>query len=75
MSVEISYTLMIQSTPFFITFFHQSRSKNNNEKRIKNRITRSAITVEINTEDVKVVKTNISSLHSKRHLQSIFLFT
>ena len=28
--------------------------------------------MEINTEDVKLVKTNISSLHSKRHLQSIF---
>ena len=30
------------------------------------RITRSAIIVEINTNDVKLVKTNISSLHSKR---------
>ena len=34
------------------------------------RITRSAIIVEINTKDVKLVKTNISSLHSKRHLPS-----
>ena len=33
------------------------------------RITRSAIIVEINTKDVKLVKTNISSLRSKRHLQ------
>ena len=32
------------------------------------RITRSAIIVEINTKDVKLVKTNISSLYSKRHL-------
>ena len=32
------------------------------------RITRSAIIVEINTKDVKLVKANISSLHSKRHL-------
>ena len=32
------------------------------------RITRSAIIVEINTKDVKLVKTNISSLRSKRHL-------
>ena len=39
------------------------------------RITRSAIIVEINIKDVKLVKTNISSLHSKRHLQSISLFT
>ena len=39
------------------------------------RITRSAIIVEINTKDVKLVKTNILSLHSKRHLQSISLFT
>ena len=39
------------------------------------RITRSAIIVEINTKDVKLVKTNISSLRSKRHLQSISLFT
>ena len=39
------------------------------------RITRSAIIVEINTKDVKLVKTNISSLHSKRNLQSISLFT
>ena len=35
------------------------------------RITRSAIIVEINTKDVKLVKTNISSLRSKRHLQSL----
>ena len=28
--------------------------------------------VEINTKDVKLVKTNISSLRSKRHLQSIW---
>ena len=39
------------------------------------RITRSTIIVEINTKDVKFVKTNISSLRSKRHLQSISLFT
>ena len=39
------------------------------------RITRSAIIVEISTKDVKLVKTNISSLRSKRHLQSISLFT
>ena len=39
------------------------------------RITRSAIIVEINIKDVKLVKTNISSLHSKTHLQSISLFT
>ena len=39
------------------------------------RITRSAIIVEINTKDVKLVKTNISPLRAKRHLQSIFLFT
>ena len=39
------------------------------------RITRSAIIVEINTKDVKLVTTNISSLRSKRHLQSISLFT
>ena len=39
------------------------------------RITRSAIIVEINSKDVKLVKTNISSLRSKRHLQSISLFT
>ena len=41
------------------------------------RITRSAISgstiVEINTKDVKLVKTNISYLHSKRHLQSDFV--
>ena len=37
-------------------------------KKIIKRITRSAIIVEINTKDVKLVKTNISSLHSKRHL-------
>ena len=36
------------------------------------RINRSAIIVEINTKDVKFVKTNISSLRSKRHLQSVF---
>ena len=30
------------------------------------------IIVEINIKDVKLVKTNILSLHSKRHLQSIF---
>ena len=35
----------------------------------------TAIIVEINTKDVKLVKTNISSLRSKRHLQSISLFT
>ena len=35
---------------------------------IMKRITRSSIIVEINTKDVKLVKTNISSLHSKRHL-------
>ena len=29
--------------------------------------------VEINTKDVKLVKTNISSLYSKRHLQSIWI--
>ena len=39
------------------------------------KITRSAIIVEINTKDVRLVKTNISSLRSKRHLQSISLFT
>ena len=38
-------------------------------------ITRSAIIVEINTKDVKLVKTNVSSLRSKRHSQSISLFT
>ena len=32
------------------------------------RITRSAIIVEINTKDVKLVNTNILSLHSKRYL-------
>ena len=35
------------------------------------RIARSAIILEINTKDVKLLKTNISSLRSKRHLQSI----
>ena len=39
------------------------------------RITRGAIIVEINTKVVKLVKTNILSLRSKRHLQSISLFT
>ena len=39
------------------------------------RATTSAIIVEINTKDVKLVKANISSLRSKRHLQSISLFT
>ena len=34
------------------------------------RITRSAIIVENNTKDVILVKTNISSLYSKRHIQS-----
>ena len=38
------------------------------------RITRSTIIVEINTKDVKLVKTNISSLCSKRHLQSIYFY-
>ena len=32
------------------------------------RITRSAIIVEINTKDVKLVKTNILSLRSKRYI-------
>ena len=36
------------------------------------RITRSAIIVEINTKDVKLVKTNISSLRSKRHFVNVF---
>ena len=48
-------------------------------RKIKNniikRITRSAIIVEFNNKDVKLVKTNISSFRSKRHLQSISLFT
>ena len=35
----------------------------------------TAIIVEINTKDLKLIKTNISSLRSKRHLQSISLFT
>ena len=35
------------------------------------RIIRSAIIFEINTKDVKLVKTNISSLHSKRHCQCL----
>ena len=39
------------------------------------RITRSAIIVEINTKDAKLVKTNISYLHSKGNLQSTSLFT
>ena len=39
------------------------------------RITRSAIIVEINTKDAKLVKTNISYLHSKGNLQSVSLFT
>ena len=43
--------------------------------RVIKRITRSAIIVEINTKDVKLVETNISSLRSKRHLQSNSLFT
>ena len=42
---------------------------------IMKRLTRSAIIVEINTKDVKLLKTNISSLYSKRHLQRISLFT
>ena len=42
---------------------------------IINRITRTAITTEINTKDIKLAKTNVSSFYSKRHLQSISLFT
>ena len=38
------------------------------------RITRSTIIVEINTKDVKLVKTNILSLHSKRHLKFVYVF-
>ena len=45
-----------------------SRQLKSTKLHIK-RITRSAIIVEINTKDVKLVRTNISSLHSKRHLQ------
>ena len=42
---------------------------------IINRITRTPITAEINTKDIKLAKTNVSSFYSKRHLQSISLFT
>ena len=48
-------------------------SKENIKYSLK-RITRSAIIVEINTKVVKFVKTNILSLCSKRHLQSISLY-
>ena len=44
-------------------------------REITKRVTGSAIIVELNMKDAKLVKTNISSLHSKRHLQSILLFT
>ena len=44
-------------------------------REITKRVTGSAIIVEVNMKDAKLVKTNISSLHSKRHLQSILLFT
>ena len=41
----------------------------------KENIPRSAIIVQINTKNVKLVKANISALHFKRHLQSMSLFT
>ena len=56
-------------TEFFLNVLFRAYSS------IIKRITRSAIIVEINTKDVKLVKANILSLHSKRHLQSISLFT
>ena len=58
-----------------LVFYSKFALYSENVVVIIKRITRSAIIVEINTKDVKLVKTNILSLHSKRHLQSISLFT